>query len=158
QSADEPAELVRRLNRVLVESSPSNKFATLFYAELDPQTHRLRYVSGGHNPSLLRVDGEVIELNSTGPIVGLVPKAEFESREVEMPPGSVLVLYTDGVTELMNEEQEEFGTDRLSALLRSGPDGSADEWVERVHEALHDFGGGERFDDDTTLLIVRRLS
>ncbi|MEM1206497.1 MAG: GAF domain-containing SpoIIE family protein phosphatase, partial [Acidobacteriota bacterium] len=157
-TAVEPAELVRQLNRVLVENSPGNKFATLFYAELDPVHHRLEYVSGGHNPSLLSIEGTLEELGSSGPIVGLVPRATFRSRTVDLPAGATLFVYTDGVTELMNDAGEEFGTERLTALL--GDDGwhDAGQLVDKVHHAMYDFVESDRFDDDSTMVVVRRLS
>ncbi len=114
----EPAELIRQLNKVLVASSPHNKFATIFYAELNPATHVLEYVSGGHNPSLLAIGEEIRELGSSGPVVGIVPSATFRCHSVELPPGATLVLYTDGVTELNDEAGEEFGTERLAEVVR----------------------------------------
>ncbi|MEM9553140.1 MAG: SpoIIE family protein phosphatase [Acidobacteriota bacterium] len=154
-TAPEPDELVQRLNHVLVENSPSNKFATLFYAVLDPVRHTVRYVSGGHNPSLLLSDdGTLLELESTGPIVGLVPRAQFESREVSLEPGTSLLLYTDGITELMDDSGEEFGVERLGDLLRVHR-GELDALIDAVDTSLREFGG-ESFDDDCTLVAVHR--
>jgi sigma-B regulation protein RsbU (phosphoserine phosphatase) len=151
----DPAELVSRLNRVLVESSPANKFATLFYAELDTERQVIEYVSGGHNPSLLVVDGGIQELGATGPVVGMVAKATFKSRKVDFPPGATLVLYTDGVTELMNESDEEFGTPRLCEVIRSSLALDAPKLVELIHEEMVAFAQSQRFSDDSTVVVIR---
>jgi len=153
----EPAELIRQLNKVLVKSSPDNKFATIFYAELNKETHELEYVSGGHNPSLLAQGDEILELCSSGPVVGIVPSATFSSHKVKMLPGATLVLYTDGVTELNDELGEEFGTERLAAVVRESRNEDLRWLVERVHEKMVAFARSHRFDDDTTLLVLRRL-
>lgn len=154
----DPAELIRQLNRVLVDSSPHNKFATIFYAELNPATHELEYVSGGHNPTLLAVGDEIRELSSSGPVVGIVPGATFRSHRVELPPGSTLVLYTDGVTELNDELGEEFGCDRLAAVVLESHGQDLRWLVERVHDRMVAFARSHRFDDDSTLVVLRRKS
>ena len=154
---DEPAELIRQLNRVLVKSSPNNKFATIFYAELDPETHELEYVSGGHNPTLLAIGNEIRELGSSGPVVGIVPSATFQSHKLTLPPGSTLVLYTDGVTELNDEAGQEFGTERLAKVVREGQGQDLRWLVERVHEEMVSFARSHRFDDDSTMVVLRRI-
>ncbi|MCP4663083.1 MAG: SpoIIE family protein phosphatase [bacterium] len=157
-TAAEPAVLVEQLNRVLVESSPSNKFATLFYAELDPHTHTVEYVNGGHNPALVAAQGEVEELGSSGPIVGLIPEARFVSRRISLPPGGVLLLYTDGVTELTNAEGEEFETERLVELLRENRSADAGSLAQVLRDRMDDFCAAEGPEDDTTIVVVRRVS
>lgn len=157
QTSSDPAELVGRLNRVLVENSPDNKFATVFYAELNLRTHRLTYVSGGHNPSLLWDGNELTELSSTGPIVGLVRDVEFQCREVAMAPGATLLMYTDGVTELEDSRGEELGQEPLAEILRSGKWADATSLVDAVHDKMCAFAASDRFDDDSTLVVLRRL-
>ncbi|MEM8994965.1 MAG: SpoIIE family protein phosphatase [Acidobacteriota bacterium] len=156
ESASGPAELVRRLNRVLVENSPDNKFATVFYAELDPVEHKLHYVSGGHNPSILVTGGETRELSSTGPIVGLVPGATFRCETVDLEPDSTLLIYTDGVTELENDDGEELGLEPLLELLAAGRWSTINDLVEEIGALMRAFAHREQFDDDTTLVVVHR--
>ncbi len=152
----EPAALVAHLNRVLVSNSPGNKFATLFYAELDPVNHQLDYVNGGHVPAgLLAVNGEVNALEPTGPVVGLVEEATFTSRRLPFPAASTLLICTDGVTELTNELGEDFGLARLRRFVqRGGVDARA--MGEDLHRRLTVFCGGRHFSDDSTMLIVKR--
>lgn len=153
-----PADLMNRLNRALVENTPDNRFATVFYAELDPRNHRLEYASGGHNPCLLWTPaGGVQTLDSSGPIVGLVSRASYASRTVDVPVGSTLMLYTDGVTELLTEEGNEFGIDPLVEILARSGGAGAHELIDRVHDRMHSYIGSDRFDDDITLVVLRRL-
>jgi len=156
-TAAAPAELVVQLNRVLVENSPPNKFATLFYAELDPQAHTIEYVNGGHNPALVRAQGKIEELRSSGPIVGLIPDVRFESRRISLAPGGVLLLYTDGISELTDADGEEFGTERLIALLREPDPADASSLAQAIRDRMEDFCAAEGPADDTTLVVVRRL-
>lgn len=152
-----PEALVAHLNRVLVSNSPANKFATLFYAELDPQNHRLEYVNGGHVPAgLLASRGKVELLEPTGPVVGLVETATFTSRSLVLPPDSTLFVCTDGVTELTNEDGEDFGQERLRRFVRRGAR-NARSMAEDLHRRLTVFCGGRHFSDDSTMIVVRRL-
>ena len=152
----EPAALVAHLNRVLVSNSPGNKFATLFYAELDPVSHQLDYVNGGHVPAgLLAVNGKVSELEPTGPVVGLVEEAIFTSRRLHFPPDSTLLVCTDGVTELTNDAGEDFGVSRLRRFVQRGGV-NARSMGEDLHRRLTVFCGARHFTDDSTMVIVKR--
>ncbi len=155
-TSPEPATLVAQLNRTLLEITPANRFATLFYGEIDAERHVFEYVSGGHNPALLMVAGEVRELMPTGPIVGLVSEATYTSRCVDLAPGSTLLLYTDGITELMSPSQEEFGVERLLVVLREHREGPVEDLLSAIGDQMTAFSEGERFDDDSTAVVVRR--
>ncbi|MEM7354563.1 MAG: SpoIIE family protein phosphatase [Acidobacteriota bacterium] len=157
QTAPEPPILVERLSKVLYENSPANRFATLFYGELDFERHVFEYVSGGHNPALLATEDGLQELMPTGPIVGLVEGVTYGSRRVSLPPGSTLLLYTDGVTELMAHSQEEFGTERLEEVLRQNLTGPAVNLLRAIGKRMTAFSDGDGFDDDATAVAVRRL-
>ncbi len=157
-TSPEPATLMAQLNRVLLETTPDNRFATVFYGELDAASHVLEYVSGGHNPALLMAGEEVRELMPTGPIVGLVSRASYTSRKVSLAPASTLLLYTAGITELMAPSREEFGVERLLALLRAHPAGPAGDLLGAIGDAMTAFSEGERFDDDSTAVVVRRIN
>ncbi len=157
-TSQEPATLVSQVNRALLENTPDNRFATLFYGEIDTEKHVLEYVSGGHNPGLLLNGSEVQELMPTGPIVGLVSEATYTSRHVDLAPGSTLLLYTDGITELMAPSREEFGVERLVAMLREHHSGPVKGLLRAIGDGMTAFSEGERFDDDSTAVIVRRAS
>ncbi len=157
-TTSDPASLVEKLSGVLAESSPANKFATLFYAELDPRENVLEYANGGHNPPLLCTsEGTVHELAPTGPIVGLLDDASYTSRRVRLGPGDVLLLFTDGITELENTEHEEFGTDRLVRLVRGHTAVGGKALFAAIRDELEEFSASdEGLDDDATLVLLHR--
>ncbi|MCG8459304.1 MAG: serine/threonine-protein phosphatase, partial [Holophagales bacterium] len=126
------------------------------YAELDHENHVLEYVSGGHNPALLHTADGIEELPSSGPIVGLISEARFRCRRVELPAGATLLVYTDGVTELENGDREELGTEALEEILGSDGWTSASGLTGSIHRRMRQFAGRDQFDDDATLLVVRR--
>ncbi len=156
-TSPKPETLVTQLNRALLENTPANRFATLFYGEIDARQHVLEYVSGGHNPALLLApDQEVRELRPTGPLVGLMSEASYTSRRVDLRPGSTLLLYTDGITELMAPSHEEFGVERLLELLHAHSAAPVADLLHAIGDHMTEFSEGERFDDDSTAVVVRR--
>src|SRR6185503_4301821 len=115
------SEVMGEINAYIFENSPPNKFLTLFYGELDPETGTLRYSNGGHNtPFLLRVKGEMVHLDRGGLPIGMMASgAAYQEGSVEFDPGDVLVIYSDGITESVNEKDEEFGEWRLTEVLKN---------------------------------------
>ncbi len=113
-------DLAARMNYFLYRSTGTNSYATFFYAQWDDRDRRLRYVNAGHNPPyLLRADGSVEELPAGGTVIGLFPKAAYEEAALDLSPGDVLIVFTDGVPEALNPADEEFGEDRLKAVTRA---------------------------------------
>jgi phosphoserine phosphatase RsbU/P len=153
------AELLARLNRHIQESSTPNKFITMLLAELDPAAGRIRYVNAGHNPGLLlRSDGRVDELGASGLPLGLLVGSRYTEREVAVDPGDLLCLYSDGITEAESVTDEEFGTERLTELLRAHPDEAPlEQLLVAIQRAVGDFSQGRPQNDDQTLLLLRRL-
>ncbi len=156
--ASSPAELAVQLNEVLIENSPYNKFATLFYGELDPETHTFEYVNGGHNAGLHRSGDTMGELVSTGPIVGMIEGAQFANVRIALAPGDTIMLYTDGITELTDDDDHEYGIERLKAVVAESPGATGAQLLTDVSASLKVFSPGERVDDDCTIVVVRRLS
>jgi sigma-B regulation protein RsbU (phosphoserine phosphatase) len=153
------AALMAKLNEHLCAQIPSNRLVTLFFAESEPGADRLRYVNAGHNPPLLfRGDGSVRRLEATGLALGILPDAVFEETTVELLEGDRLLLYTDGVTEAMNEAEDEYGEARLTAwaATRRGLDPHA--LVEGVVTDVLSFCGSARPADDMTVLSVERTT
>jgi serine phosphatase RsbU (regulator of sigma subunit) len=149
------SELISKLNVHLCANIPSNRLITLFYGELDGG--RLKYVNAGHNaPFLLRRGGAVERLPATGVALGVIREAAFATAETRIESGDRLVLFTDGVTEASNGQDEEYGEERLvaflSALRASGPE----ELIEGlIADVLH-FCGNVHTRDDMTLMVVDR--
>ncbi len=114
-----PDEVFTRVSRRLYRRTPDERFATAFLAVLDTGTHRVRYANAGHNPAMVvRRQGAVEWLGSTGIPLGLLPVAEYEVGEIDLDPGDLLVLYTDGIVEAIDPDEEEYEVGRLEEVVR----------------------------------------
>lgn len=154
-----PSERIRLLNDEFCRTTDPRHYGTLFYARIDLDDGRLTWVNAGHVPALLLdAKGACRTLDSGGPPVGLLDDSTYRSEEVTLEPGGVLLLYTDGVTEAVNPEDEELGLARLTELLVASRSVSADELVAAVFERVHDFQGGRAAGDDITVIAIRRPS
>lgn len=151
--------LFDRLNQHLLESSASNKFVTLFVGEIDTGTGVLRYVNAGHNPPLLlRASGEVARLGSGGLPVGILRQGSYRLDTDRLEDGELLCIYSDGITEAPSPDDEEFGVERLRALLETHRRKPLPEVVGAIDSAVTEFGGGLAQGDDATLVLLRRRS
>jgi sigma-B regulation protein RsbU (phosphoserine phosphatase) len=151
-------ELAARTNELLHATSPSNKFVTAILVEIDPATGAGRYVNAGHNDCfLLRHDGARVEmLKSTGLPLGMLPGLPYEEKSFQFEPGDLLALYSDGVSEAYDEEENEWGEERLLACLQSVNRDSAPHVVAKVFQEIDLFAGAAPQHDDITLLICKR--
>jgi sigma-B regulation protein RsbU (phosphoserine phosphatase) len=152
------AALIGNVNNLVYESSTSNRYATFFYAEYDPSTSLLTYVNAGHNPPYILRGKKAIPLDATGIVVGLLPNADYEQVTIPMHAGDVLLTYTDGISEAMNYQDEEWGEDRMIASVRqllAQPDCtvSAQQLLDCIIEAADIFTSGAPQHDDMTLLV-----
>ena len=155
----ELGETVASINTYLAENTPANRFVTLFVAELDPVSGSVKYINCGHNPPLIgRADGSVEQLASGGLPLGIIPTAEYESGSVSLGAGDVLVVYSDGVSEANNVNEEEFGLDRLTKVVQANLTASASGLRDKVESALSAFTGTAPANDDITLVIVKKAS
>lgn len=151
------SEVMSEINQYIYENSPSNKFLTLFYGALDPGTGELNYSNGGHNtPMLVRRSGEVIKLDKGGLPVGMMPCVSYAEETVKFEPGDVLLIYSDGITESINDRDEEFGEQRLVEVIKNNVNRSASGIRDRIEEALSRFVGTTAPVDDMTLMIIKR--
>ena len=151
-------ETVTSVNQYLAENTPSNRFVTLFAAELDPVRGSLKYINAGHNPPLIgRLDGSIEQLSSGGFPLGIIPAAEYEMGEMTLSPGESLVIYSDGVSEANNLAGDEFGLDRLSSVIQENLRSSAAGLRDKVESALSSFTQTAPANDDITLVIVKRV-
>jgi sigma-B regulation protein RsbU (phosphoserine phosphatase) len=155
--APRPSELVSAMNEELCQRIPDNSFVTVFWADFDSTTRLLRYSNAGHNPPCLIPPGgaEVIRLTTGGVPVGFFQDAVFEESEMTLAPGSLLVLFTDGVPEAQNAAGEEFGEERLLELCRKHADDEPDALVGAVRQALEEWIEGAPQFDDTTVLALK---
>ncbi len=148
---------VKSVNEYLAENTPTNRFVTLFIAELDPQTGVLNYINAGHNPPLIgHVDGTVKLLESGGLPLGIMPTAEFEVGQTRLESNEALVIYSDGVSEANNLKGDEFGMERLIQVVSKNLKASASGLRDKVESALSAFTQTAPANDDITLVIVKR--
>jgi serine phosphatase RsbU (regulator of sigma subunit) len=148
---------VSRLNRHICSSAGEEQFVTLFCAELEPGSGRLRYVSAGHNPSLLlRSSGQVEHLPSGGMVLGVLPELEYESAEASLEPGDLLVAYSDGITECHDPSGELFEEERLERLVAGQRGREAEAVQKEILAACDSFVGSAEQFDDMTLALLRR--
>jgi phosphoserine phosphatase RsbU/P len=153
------SEVVGEINQYIYDNTPANRYVTLFYSELDPRTHQLTYINAGHNsPLLVRASGEVTTLDIGGFPVGITPFCDYREGWVELEPGDVMVIYSDGVTESVDEQEEEFGEARLIEIVQRNRGRTAAGLRDRIDEALAKFVGKAKSVDDLTLVIVKRKS
>lgn len=152
-------EVVTEINQYIYDNTPANRYVTMFYSELDPRTHQLTYINAGHNPPLLvRTTGEVTRLDIGGFPVGITPFGEYREGWAELEAGDVLVIYSDGASESLNEAEEEFGEARMIEIVQKHRHRTAAGIRDRIDEALTKFVGNAETVDDLTLVIVKRKS
>lgn len=144
-------------NELLHATTPVNKYATAFLVVMDPATGACKFVNAAHNPSvLLRASGEVEMLDGPGLAIGLFPRRTYQEKSFEMHPGDTLVLYSDGVSEAQDANDDEFGTDRLTEVVKANAGEPAEVIVERIFNAIDAFAGTAPQFDDITLMVVKR--
>ena len=154
-----PAEIIKDLDGVLKQVTKPSTFVTMFYARLSQRSRTLEYACGGHNPPLLvrPSTGESWMLTESGPIVGILPDAEFQNTLVALEPGDVLTLYTDGVSEQENTAEEQFSVDRLKATVLKDEYEKATQIVEAVTDAVVEWAGAKEQEDDLTVVVAKIL-
>ena len=156
-NAKSPEQVVTELNELLYTVSDSTRFVTLFYADFDLSNHTLRYVNAGHHPPLLVRPGcpEVPSLELGGPVVGLLPRISYESGQVDLQAGDTVLLYTDGLVEAENLRGDQYSPENVRAVVADNPYPTAEQLLNRIRESAVEFSGGQGFQDDATLIVIR---
>jgi sigma-B regulation protein RsbU (phosphoserine phosphatase) len=155
------AAMMSEVNELVYESSASHRYATFFFAQFDTLNRRLSYVNAGHNPpAVVRRNGkpgapEIIRLEAGGPVIGLMEKCDYVQSAVVLQPGDIMIAFTDGISEAMNHEEEEWSEERLIDCLACYPDMPAAALVKCLMEAADEFAAGAPQHDDMTLLIMK---
>jgi serine phosphatase RsbU (regulator of sigma subunit) len=149
------------LNRMMLQTTDSNRYATMFYGDYDDSTREMRYINAGHNPGLvMRAQGRsgddrFTRLVDGGPAIGMLPDAGFRQGSVKMLPGDVLVLYSDGLTETTGRDGLEFGVERLESIVDRHADQRAEELVKTIVDAVNRYRGDTTLTDDLTLVVAK---
>jgi len=150
------AALASKLHKAFPRLGLENRFATLVYLELAPGSSRVRLVNAGHMPPLVVGSGQVQPLPGGGPALGIATAATYEEQSVDLGAGQTLVVYSDGVTDALNENNAFFGDERLLGSLRETTGRAAAEVAHQLLGALEAFVGEARWHDDVSLVVVRR--
>jgi serine phosphatase RsbU (regulator of sigma subunit) len=152
---EQPERFLQSVNKLLYENTAEGDYATLFFAEYDDDTRKLRYSNCGHPAALLlRGDDGLERLGATCTVVGLFERWDCAIEELELAPGDAVLLYTDGVTEALNDEGEEFGEDRLLQAARRHRGLSLPEFLAAVADQARSFSPHEQA-DDITLIVAK---
>ncbi len=148
-------ELVGRLNQYLFDNIPSNKLVTLFYGELDTGSGDFHYVNAGHNaPFLLSRGSAAQRMPATSLVLGVLRDAEFEALDIRLNPGQKILLFTDGVNEVFNEKEEEYGEERMEAFLQKHMELPDQDLIQGLVRDVLAFCEGSRPGDDMTLMCI----
>lgn len=153
--------LVGRLNQLIYDTFPNERFVSLFYAEfMASKTGLVLYVNAGHCPPMhyVAASGTIEELQPTGGILGIIEDQPFTVENVNLAPGDRLVLFTDGITEAQNASSELFGEERLSQILLDHPTATSEELTHHILDAVTTYTKGATYTDDKTVVVVSRSS
>ncbi|MFZ0549097.1 MAG: SpoIIE family protein phosphatase [Candidatus Promineifilaceae bacterium] len=152
----QPGEVLERSNKLIYGDTSSDLFVTVFYAIWNPKDRELEYANGGHNPPLLiRADGKTRELTAPGIALGVLEEVKISQRKVKLHPGDTVIFYTDGVTEAMNEDYDEFGVDRLNMVGRNMRKETPVDIVNAITQAVDEHAGDTSQFDDVTLVVMK---
>lgn len=156
-SRDEPGPCLERVNNLLLSDSNSDLFVTVIYAIWTPNDGLFKYSNAGHNPPLyIRNDGTVEVLSDNDIVLGVLPDVRIENHEIHLDEGDVMILYTDGITDALDDLQNEFGLDRLQEAACAARTRPAQEIVQAIRDAVADFVGETPQFDDLTLVVLKR--
>jgi sigma-B regulation protein RsbU (phosphoserine phosphatase) len=150
------AEAMEKLNRIIHRSTLSTRFVSLFYGAIESNGN-FRYVNAGHPPPILVNGSRIKRLKATGTILGAVPEISLHQASACFEPGSVLIMYSDGLLERFNSVDQQFGLSRLEALVVEHQYKSAQKILELIHETVFAYGKRARWQDDVTVVIVKKL-
>jgi len=156
----DPARTFGNLNNFLSEDMETGRFMTMFYGDLDLAKRTLTYVRAGHNPPLLyrRESDSFEELEAPGVALGMVRGFQFRTSEpIEVVPGDMLFLFTDGIVETMDPAKEQYGIERVAALLRKHRDRSAKDLCGLLREAVDEFSNRAPQQDDLTMIVAKAV-
>ena len=156
----DPGKAIREVNELLYDENESLMFVTVLYSIYDPASGILTYSNGGHDaPMLVRSDGTTTLLPLTGGVaLGIAPDQKFLSRTVQLEPGDTVVFYTDGVTEAMNGDGEQFGLRRMSDVFAASPPRNSEQAAQAMFDAVKAFVGDTPQSDDITCLALHRTA
>ncbi|HDL18905.1 MAG TPA: serine/threonine-protein phosphatase, partial [Bacteroidetes bacterium] len=151
-------ECTERSNRLLFHNTDMGKFVTFFYGVLNAAENKLCFSNAGHdNPFLFKNGGEILRLKTGGIVLGFIENVSFEQEDVSLESGDIMLVYSDGITEAMNPDEEEFGEERLVEIVMNSKESSAWGIIDRILEDVGTFTRNKPQMDDMTLVVVKKL-
>ena len=156
---DLPVEkMIAEVNRLIYQSTDMDKFVTFFYGVLDLNTHQFTFCNAGHNyPLFLKADQDIQELHCGGLVLGMMPRVEYKTDVIQFDSGDQIFLYTDGLTEAMNEEKVEYGEERVKEFIRTNRLLSSEEIIQTIFDDVKAFSGQDTQSDDITMVVLKRM-
>ena len=153
-----PQDGIIEANQLICADSAFSMFLTLFYAQIDPKKNEITYVNAGHNPPLLykAKENKLVKLTRTGMLIGVEADVSYEQASVSLEPGDFIAMFTDGITEAVNNKEQTFSEEKLEKLLLDNKKSSPEELKEKIISAVEKFVGSYPQSDDITLTIVKR--
>ncbi len=148
--------LVETVSNALYLSSTPEKYATAFFIEIDPSDFSIRYINAGHNPPILYSGDIDDELMAGGFCLGMFKAGKYDVGKLYLQKDEILVVYTDGITEQINDAEEEFGTDRLAGLIKKNAKKKVKTINSSIIQSVHDFAESRDIMDDMTLLTIKK--
>ncbi len=158
QQEDSVDSIVAHTNRVMFHNSPEQSYVTFFLGDLDPESGELSYVNAGHIPPILyrKASGTHELLEAGGTVVGLFDGMEYQRGQTRLDPGDILAVFTDGISEAWGQDDEEFGEDRVTDLIKKHASLNAKELIDTIQQEVDQYTGGSRPSDDCTFVVVKR--
>jgi serine phosphatase RsbU (regulator of sigma subunit) len=147
---------LKKLNRVIFQSIYSTRFISIFYAEMELNGN-LFYINAGHPPPLLMHDNKIMELESTGLVFGALPEIDLRRSYIKIHPGSILVLFSDGILERQNNKGDDFNLKGLKEIIVKNKNMDAAGILNAIFQAANEFGNMNNWKDDATVVVIKRL-
>lgn len=151
------ANSIKQANRLIYSDAKSGSFVTLFYGILDSKKMSFTYVNAGHNPPILLNEAtkDIVLLKAKGIALGAIEEVELQEVEVKLRQGDIVILYTDGVTEAMNERNEQFGLERLTKVVNHNRESPAQDIIKKIENEINSFVKNQPQFDDLTIMILK---
>ncbi|MFU8860708.1 MAG: PP2C family protein-serine/threonine phosphatase [Cyclonatronaceae bacterium] len=155
----DPVQIINKLNRIIINDTDVDQYATLFFSTYNTKNRQLAYVNAGHIPPVLfrKKSGTVERLKTGGPVIGFTDEITYKSGELNLEQGDVLVIFSDGIVEVWNENEIEFGEENLIELIRLSADKTAKEIASTISKAVSDYNNEGGHSDDETILVVKAV-
>jgi sigma-B regulation protein RsbU (phosphoserine phosphatase) len=153
------SDFVEKINNHVYANTASSEFITLFIGVWEPEKGMFHYINAGHNPPImLNSNDEVKFLESTGLLLGVLENQKYERVKFALEDNTLILIYSDGLEELMNQKQELFGQERITELLKLNKEKSSKEIVKKIMQSAEEFAGGKSFQDDLTMILIKKTT